>query len=329
MQRLEILVVDDDVAILKLLHRALSKLGYGVTTTESAEAALDLLAEKRFDLIITDLIMEPVDGFHVLAASKKRYHEVPVVVLTGHRDSKLAVQALKLEADDYLFKPVELENLYYSVSACLEKADLRRKIDRGRKDLELFKSVADFSNEAVAIWEPDGQMIYVNPAYGKLYGISREEALALQYGGFLSEKSAEILESEILPALEDGNGWEGVLESFDAENQRFSLWQRIDVVHDGDGRMNYLFAFMHDFTKEKKDVENSTRMQKMEALGTLAGGIAHEFNNIIWIIDANTELISTYIPEDSPGVKNLERVEKACARAGGPCDANPQLQPTE
>ena len=315
MQHIEILVVDDDFSILKLLDRALSKLGYGVTTTESAEAALDLLAEKRFDLIITDLVMKPVDGFHVLSASKKMHHGIPVIVLTGHMDSKLAVKALKLEADDYLFKPVELDNLYYSVSACLEKAYLKRKIDQGRKDLELFKSVADFSNEAVAIWEPDGRMIYVNPAYGKLYGISREEALTLRYGSFLSEKSAEIMASEILPVVEEGKGWEGVLESFDADNQRFSLWQRIDVIHEGDGRMSYLFAFMHDFTKEKKDVENSTRLQKMEALGTLAGGIAHEFNNIIWIIDANTELISTYIPEDSPGIKNLERVEKACARA--------------
>jgi PAS domain S-box-containing protein len=314
-QRLEILVVDDDTAFLKLLDLALSKMGYRVTTKESAQAALDLLDEERFDLIITDLIMKPLDGFHVLATSKEKYPEVPVIVLTGHRGSNLAVKALKLEADDYLFKPVELDNLYYSVSACLEKADLRRKVARSRKDLELFKSVADFSNEAVAIWEPDGRMIYVNPAYGKLYGISREDALALRYGGFLSKKSAETLASEILPALEEGKGWEGVLESFDAENQRFSLWQRIDAIRDDAGRMSHLFAFMHDFTKEKKDAENSTRMQKMEALGTLAGGIAHEFNNIIWIIDANTELISTYIAEDSPGVKNLERVEKACTRA--------------
>ena len=188
MQRLEILVVDDDITILRLLDRALSKLGYGVTTTERAEVALDLLAEKRFDLVITDLAMKPLDGFHVLAASKRMNHEVPVIVLTGHRDSNLTVKALKLEADDYLFKPVDLDNLYYSVSACLEKADLKRKIDRSRKDLELFKAVADFSNEAVAIWEPNGRMIYVNPAYGKLYGIPREEALTLQYGSFLSEK---------------------------------------------------------------------------------------------------------------------------------------------
>jgi PAS domain S-box-containing protein len=311
----EILVVDHDVTILEFLVSALSKMGYRVTAIDDPQAAIDLLGEKRFHLIFTDLIMEPVDGFQVLAAAKKMYQEVPVIVLTGNVDSNLAIKALRLQADDYLFKPVELQSLYYRVSSCLEKAELKKKIERNRKDLDLFKAVTDFSNEAVAIWDLNGRVIYANPAYQVLFGCSQEEALTLHYGSFLTAKSAEILESEVLPALDEGKGWEGVLDSVDAKKRNFPLWQRFDAIRDDEDRMSHIFGFMHDFTKERKDAENFTRKQKMEALGTLAGGIAHEFNNIIWIIGANTELMSAYIGEESLGIKNLQRVEKACTRA--------------
>lgn len=315
MKSFEILLVDDDISILTFLVNALSKMGYGVTAIENPQEAIDLLGEQRFDLILTDLIMEPVDGFQVLAAAKKMHDEVPVIVLTGNRDSNLTIKALRFKADDYLLKPVELQNLYYRVSSCLEKAELKKKIERNRKDLDLFKAVTDFSNEAVVIWDLNGQVIYANPAYQALFGCSYGESLTLHYRSFLTEKSAEILESEILPTLKEGNGWEGVLDSFDAEKRHFPLWLRIDTIRDDKGRMSYMFGFMHDFTKERKDAENLTRKQKMEALGTLAGGIAHEFNNIIWIIGANAELMSAYIGEESLGIKNLQRVEKACTRA--------------
>jgi len=315
MKTFDVLVLDDDLRLLKFLDIALSKMGYCVTSTVNPQEALDLLAEKRFDLVLTDLVMEPVDGFQVLAASKKLNHQIPVIVLTGHKGSEMAVKALKLDADDYLFKPVELQDLYYSVSSCIEKAHLKEAINRSRKDFKLFKAVTDFSNEAVAIWNLNGQVIYVNPAYQTLFSCSYAEALTSNYGSFLTEKSAETLESEILPALKEGRGWEGVLDSIDGLKRNFPLWQRVDAIHDEQGRMSHIFGFMHDFTKERRDAENFTRKQKMEALGTLAGGIAHEFNNILWIIGANIELLSAHIDNESAGNKNLQRVEKACDRA--------------
>ncbi len=315
MKTYKILLVDDDAAVLRLISRALERLGYRVETTGSGSDAVDILAKTRFDLVLTDLIMEPVDGLKVLEASKQANPDTPVIMLTGHNDIALAVKALRLDADDYLFKPVELENLYFSVSSCLEKAALRQKVAQKKKDLQLFKAVADFSNEAIVIWEPDGRVIYGNPAYERLFGWSLAEALKLAYGNFLTKKSDEILAKKILPALRSGKGWEGVLDSVDAKGRGFPLWQRIDAIFDEEDRITQIFSLMHDFTKEKQDAENSVNMQKMEALGTLAGGIAHEFNNILWIITANTELTASYLSAESPAMKNLRRVEKACSRA--------------
>ncbi len=315
MKTYEILLVDDDDAILRLISRALEKLGYRVETAGSGNDAIDALVKTRFDLVLTDLIMAPVDGLKVLEVSKKANPDTPVIMLTGHNDIALTVKALRLNADDYLFKPVELENLYFSVSSCLEKAALRRKVAQKKKDLQLFKAVADFSNEAIVIWEPNGRVIYVNPAYERLFGWSPAEVLEFPYGNFLTKKSHEILAQKILPVLKSGKGWEGVLDSVDVKGRGFPLWQRIDAIVDEEGWITQIFSLMHDFTKEKQDAENLVNMQKMEALGTLAGGIAHEFNNILWIITANTELTASYLSPENPAMKNLQRVEKACSRA--------------
>ena len=315
MKNFEIMVVDDDPAILKLIDSALSTMGYRVTKISDPQRALKLLAEKRFDLIVTDLQMEPVDGFQVLATSKKLHPKVPVIVLTGHAESHMAVKALKLNADDYLFKPVQLQNLYYSISACLEKTKLEEAVDRNRRDLELFKAVTDFSNEAVAVWDLEGKLIYANPAYQSLFGCQCGKDNTLDFNTFLTKKSKEIMRSEILPALKRGEGWEGVLNSIDSKNRQFPLWKRVDAIRDETGRMLHIFGFMHDFTKEMKNAESLLKKQKTEALGTLAGGIAHEFNNIFWIIGANAELLSSHIEADSQGRKNLDRLQEACDRA--------------
>lgn len=315
MASFEIMVVDDDTTILELLDTALSKMGYVVTVTADPSEALEILNEKRFDLLLTDLIMEPLDGFKVLASSKARYPEMPVIVLTGYPGADLVVKALRLNANDYLLKPVELRDLYYAVSSCLEKTALENAYRKNREDLKLFKAVTDFSNEAVAVWDLDGKLIYANPAYMSLFVCSNVEVSELWVDTFLTKKSVEILESEIMPALNKGKGWEGILDSFNSENSYFPLWKRMDVIRNEKGQINYIFGFMHDFTRQKKNAENLTQKQKMEALGTLAGGIAHEFNNILWIIGANAELVSAYLNTGSPGLKNLERLEVACDRA--------------
>ena len=128
MRKHKILLVDDDPFILKAIGSALEDKGYQVSTAAAGEEAIEIMAERAFDLVITDLVMGSIDGIDVIKKAKKIDAEMMVMVLTGFGDLKSAIDALRLGADDYMLKPCELTEIYFRVSSCLEKLEFKRKI---------------------------------------------------------------------------------------------------------------------------------------------------------------------------------------------------------
>ena len=186
-------------------------------------------------------------------------------------------------------------------------------VDKSGRNPDFFKDVVVASNEAISVSEPGGRLIYVNPAHEKLFGRSLEVARSLNYRDYYPEKSIEKHHQEILPAVKRGETWEGLIEALDSKGHHFSLWQRTYATYDEKRKIQYYFTLQHKF-KERDAEKNLRKTQQAQAIGTLAGGIAHEFNNILWIIMANTELAAGNLPEGNAAHKNLQRVEKACSR---------------
>jgi DNA-binding response OmpR family regulator len=166
-----ILLVDDDPLILGGIGKDLECEGYAVTRASSGECALTLLAEARFDLVITDQTMEKVDGLQVLRAAKSAHPESMVILLTGCGDIACAIDALRLSADDYLLKPCEPEELRIRVKKCLERLEASRKLKLYEKMLPICcvcKKIRDDSGKAPGaglwlsvekyVWEKAGLM---------------------------------------------------------------------------------------------------------------------------------------------------------------------------
>ena len=132
-----ILLVDDDPFILQGIGKDLEYNEYKVTRAESGEAALTLLEANDFDLVITDLVMGKIDGIRVLKKAKEQNPDIQVIILTGFGDIKSAIEALRNQADDFLLKPCESQEMLFRVKNCLEKQEMTRKINLYQKILPM------------------------------------------------------------------------------------------------------------------------------------------------------------------------------------------------
>ena len=132
-EQAHIIVIEDDEGNRRSLVRALNRQGYRVEAFASAESGLDHLgAHRDVMLIVTDLMLPGVDGFGVLERAREMRPEVGVLMVTGHATVESAVDAMKRGADDYLTKPVNLDELRTRVANIIQK---RRDRER-REELE-------------------------------------------------------------------------------------------------------------------------------------------------------------------------------------------------
>ncbi len=115
--------------------------------------------------------------------------------------------------------------------------------------LRLFKALADTSREAIAISDPSGLLLYINPAHERLFGRALAEAITCNYRDFYPPESVEILNREVAPALAAGKGWEGVLPAIDKDGRQFQLWERADTIFDEQGQILCHFGLMHKITQ--------------------------------------------------------------------------------
>ncbi|MCZ6506927.1 MAG: sigma-54 dependent transcriptional regulator, partial [Acidobacteria bacterium] len=118
-----ILVVEDRASLRKMLQLALEGEGYEVEAVGEVDAALDALAGRAFDLVLTDLKLPAGSGLDVVAASREARPTTPVVVLTAFGTVETAVEAMKLGASDFLEKPVEVTDLFALVADLVESGD--------------------------------------------------------------------------------------------------------------------------------------------------------------------------------------------------------------
>ncbi|MCD7457050.1 hypothetical protein HAX54_033967 [Datura stramonium] len=123
---LKVLAIDDNVVCLKVLESILQKCGYTVTTTRDANVALEMLKKnkERFDIVITDVVRDDIDGFKLLEAIGLEM-DIPVIMTSANDDTKTIVEGIKHGAIDYLVKPIKMEdvNIFQHVTTTIKDDD--------------------------------------------------------------------------------------------------------------------------------------------------------------------------------------------------------------
>ena len=157
-----ILIVDDEQIALRNLEHIMKKEGYEVTSTQSGTNALKLMEEQQFDLVLTDLKMEKVDGNQILRRSKELSPDTEVIMITGYASLQSAILAIKKGAYDYITKPFKLDEVRKVVKEALEKVMLKKENQQLREQIDKFAGKVKFITQ--------------NPVVQKLLETSRQIA---------------------------------------------------------------------------------------------------------------------------------------------------------
>jgi CheY-like chemotaxis protein len=126
-----ILVIDDEQPTLRMFELYLGVYGYRVLTAASGEEGLGIFAAQRPPIVLTDIKMPGIDGLAVLRAIKEKRPQTEVVVITGHGDVDLALEALELRATDFIDKPIRREALEAALSRATARLSLAEESEEG------------------------------------------------------------------------------------------------------------------------------------------------------------------------------------------------------
>ncbi|NWF35406.1 response regulator [Mariprofundus sp. KV] len=289
----EILVVDDTPASLKLITETLRGEGYQVRPANSGQLALNSAVAKPPQLILLDIRMPGMDGFEVIRKLKadEITRDVPVIFLSASVELESHIKGFDLGAVDFVTKPFQRQELLARVRTHLELYRLRARmgqlIDERTSALEesqtRFRRLVENLRNEYFLYEHDasGVFTYVSPSITNLLGYSQEE-FRTHYAQYLTDhpinkavtkNTEQALAGKTQPSYE--------LEIFAKDGSRHWLEINESPVSNNSGTVFSVEGIAHDITDKKELQKQFLQAQKMEALGTLVGGMAHDFNNLL------------------------------------------------
>lgn len=189
----KILIIDDEPTITFTLGRFFSNEGYEVSTTNDIKGAKHKMAHEDFDLIVTDIILGGDTGIDVLREIKEKKLVCPVIFITGYPTIETASEAVRLDAYDYLAKPLKKETLIRTVKKALQHKALVEENVKYKSNLEaIFKSVKD----GIITVDKELRILELNKAAEDICGLpNSKEAKGNNFESFIKECSGKCLEA--------------------------------------------------------------------------------------------------------------------------------------
>jgi len=320
---LHLLILEDNQDDAELAVKELERKGFNVkwTRVDTKKGFIEALAEKP-DLLLADYFVPSFDAMAALQMYRQLKLEIPLIVYSGKISEEIAVECMKSGATDYVFKD-NLSRLCPVVKRALEEIKIYRKNRQSEEALreseEKYRTLYDSSRDAIMILSTDKVFLNGNPACVKMFGCRDEDefisltptALSPEYqmdGALSVEKSQKMISI----AMEQGSHF------FEWKHKRVNgeeFYARVLLASIKLSGKKILQATVRDITEHKKLEAQLRQSQKMEAIGILAGGVAHDFNNILTTIIGNAELALMNVIKDKSLRKGIKEIKKAGERA--------------
>jgi PAS domain S-box-containing protein len=331
-----ILIVDDERHNRQLLEVMLAPEGYVLSTAASGEEALAVVAREPPDLILLDVMMPGMDGYQVAGAIKGNpaTTNIPVVMVTALDDRSARMLGLRAGAEDFLTKPVDRAELCVRVRNLLRLKAYGAYYDKYSQNLEgqvgsrtadlveserLYRSTFDAAPVGIVHVGLDGQWLRVNQRLCDLLGYSREQLQGRAVQDLLQpEDVAGEAESRRRLAA-------GELSRHVTEEKRYRrqdggfVWTRVSMsVHRGaEGQSQHFISVIEDITERRTLEAQFRQANKMDAIGQLAAGVSHDFNNLLTVILGFSEILAADTTMADQNLRDLDEIRKAACRGSG------------
>ena len=310
----QILVVEDERIVAENIRNNLNKLGYGVpAVVASGEEAVQLAGEMRPDLVLMDInLAGEVDGVEAAEQIRARF-DIPVIYLTGYTDEVTVERARVSVPLGYLVKPVGATDLRGAIEVALYRHEMDRKL---KESEENFRALANSANDGIVIVTSDGLLVYANEQAADMTGYRVDELLEMRMKDVAHPDELRKWETRFqqrLAGQAPPNQYEtavirkaGGVVPVEVTAAR-TVWrgQPAGVI------------VVRDITERKRREEQLVQAQKMETIGRLAGGIAHEFNNTLTSITGYARFVEEALPSGSAVRGDIEQVLKGAERLAG------------
>lgn len=315
-EKTKILLIDDEESIRRLLSISLGQKGYQAITAEDGEKGIELFRQERPEIVLTDIKMPDIDGLEVLRQVKALDPEAQVIVITGHGDMESAIEALKLEASDFLNKPIRDEALMIAIKRAQDVLWMRRKLKEYTGNLEVkvkdateeLREVYDFqknliesSIDAIIGIDREGTILIFNEAAERLMGYTSEEVIGHRHITQIyhpSEVAREIKKQMYDP----DRGAVGRVEDLEVEvlckdGDRVPIRLSATLLYK-DGEEIGSVGFFQDLRKIKLLQKELIERERLSAVGQTVAGMAHYIKNILNGLEGGIYMVNTGLKKD-------------------------------
>ncbi|MCC5634825.1 response regulator [Nostoc sp. CHAB 5844] len=308
-----ILIVDDTPINLEMLFDFLGQAGFTVLIAEDGESAIAIAEYGTPDLILLDILMPGIDGFetcHRLKANQLT-KDIPVIFMTALAETVDKVKGFELGAVDYLTKPLQHQEVLARIQLHLKLRTLTKTLQEQNLRLETEiaerwqieekireqAALLDITSDAIIVKDFDNQICFWNQGAEHLYGWKATEVIGQNVNKILYSPETLSQIQNIYASIAESGSWQGELKQVNKQRQDVIVASRWTLMCDRNGQAKSILTINTDIT-EKKHLENQIlRAQRLESIGTLASGIAHDLNNILTPILTAAQLLQLKMPD--------------------------------
>ncbi|PIK72550.1 hybrid sensor histidine kinase/response regulator, partial [Methylobacterium frigidaeris] len=305
-----ILAVDDEPDILVALEDLFEDEYRVLTTSRPAEALELIAAEPDIDVILSDQRMPGLTGDALLARARE-ISDAQAILLTGYADISAVVSALNRGGiTGYVTKPWDPALLRNAVRSAYERHRLARELATERA---LLRGLLDHSGDAIAFKDTEGRFLRLNARMAARLSAPSVEACLGRTEAAILGQAAEVAEAADRAAIESGAPAEIVVGTGPEAAQTWNQVTRVPI-RDPAGAVVHLAVIERDITEQRLLEARLRQADKMQALGTLAGGVAHDFNNLLTAILGSLELALPKVAGDARLSRLMNNAAQAAQR---------------